>query len=506
MTDQLRDTLTRIADRAEPAPADPTLWSRARRSRRRSDLVAACAVGAAVLALVATVGVLVQPAPDRPDPSPADRDGIPSIVRGVVGDGGLPLEPDLAVGAASVAIANPTGAFVVTADDGAHHRLDLPGFDPSVYDDAEVRRSGMVGLRLSPDGTRLAYGWHAPLPEQTGQQHGFVPSGVRILDLRTGRIRGVPEDRRPPGEFDYAIRNQGFVWGRVPYGLRWSADGRYLGYDLVWAAAHPQGVEDPHWGDDLGDAYDQAMVATGGTVFDTATGIVHDVRESGPDANGFWLSGLWWTGWPKAVGDDGTLWSADVNNTLSTAPLGGRTADGPPLPGGAVGATPYAPGLVDGSRRVVLTPRSPSSQLLAVDPRSGAIERLRLDLTPVRVDLLGWIDRRHALAQVERGEEAHLTVLDLSGADVESNLAATIETAGTESTFSFATDFATADHPTRDFSEADQSGGDVTSADAPLPGAEAAGPDATWWLTGLAAAIVAAGLATLVLRRRIRVD
>ncbi|HZJ05297.1 MAG TPA: hypothetical protein VFD59_07485 [Nocardioidaceae bacterium] len=48
-----------------------------------------------------------------------------------------------------MAIANPTGAFVVTADDGMYHRLGLPGFDGQVYDVPEVRRSGMVGLSLA---------------------------------------------------------------------------------------------------------------------------------------------------------------------------------------------------------------------------------------------------------------------------------------------------------------------------------------------------------------------
>ena len=151
---------------------------------------------------------------------------------------------------------------------------------------------------------------------------------------------------------------------------------------------------------------------------------------------------------------------------------------------------------------MLLETRAPSSRLLAVDLRSGAVERLRLDLTPVRVDLLGWIDRRHALAQVQKGDEAHLTVLDLSGPDVTSNLAATIEAAGTDSTFSFATDLASTDHPTRDFSTADD-GGSV-DAEAPLPGAGAGRPDPAWLLAGLGAGLVAAALA-VVLRRRIRV-
>ena len=106
--------------------------ARAQTARRRGAIVTATAVGAAVFALAATIGVVVQPDPARPEPSPTQRPGIPNIVHGVFGDGDLELETDLAVGAASIAIANPTGAFVVTADDGIYHRLDLPGFDAGV--------------------------------------------------------------------------------------------------------------------------------------------------------------------------------------------------------------------------------------------------------------------------------------------------------------------------------------------------------------------------------------
>jgi len=57
MTDQLRETMTRIADRIEPAAPDPTLWARARRARRRGEILTASAIGAAVFAVAATVGV-----------------------------------------------------------------------------------------------------------------------------------------------------------------------------------------------------------------------------------------------------------------------------------------------------------------------------------------------------------------------------------------------------------------------------------------------------------------
>ena len=83
--------------------------------------------------------------------------GIPSRVHDPIGDGGLELERDLAVGRASVAIANDTAAFVITADDGVYHRLDLPDFDPALY---AAGGSEASGLALSPDGTKLIYGWH----------------------------------------------------------------------------------------------------------------------------------------------------------------------------------------------------------------------------------------------------------------------------------------------------------------------------------------------------------
>src|SRR5688500_2390068 len=133
MSDQLRDVLTRVADRAGPASVDPLLWEKASRARRRRDGVTVAAVVLVVVALLggiaAAAGLL------RNAPPPVDRPDPPKLIdiQGIAGDGGLRREKDLAIGRASVAIANDTGAFVVTADDGVAHRVALPGFDAPLY-------------------------------------------------------------------------------------------------------------------------------------------------------------------------------------------------------------------------------------------------------------------------------------------------------------------------------------------------------------------------------------
>jgi hypothetical protein len=128
------------------------------------------------------------------------------------------------VGQASVAIANPVGVFVVTAKDGVYRRLQLPGYAAASYD------AGRPGVALSPDGTRLAYGFRSSALRPDGRPRR---TGLRVLDLTTGSVWS----ERLQEEFDLSDLNV-FAWD-----LRWSPDGRYLGASV---AIHEVGG-DEHW-------------------------------------------------------------------------------------------------------------------------------------------------------------------------------------------------------------------------------------------------------------------
>ena len=82
----------------------------------------------------------------RPPPEESPASPRTSTIRSATASSNS--KRDLAVGRASVAIANDTAAFVITADDGVYHRLDLPDFDPALY---AAGGSEVSGLALSPD-------------------------------------------------------------------------------------------------------------------------------------------------------------------------------------------------------------------------------------------------------------------------------------------------------------------------------------------------------------------
>ena len=139
----------------------------------------ALTAAAAVLVVVALLGgIVLATGVLRADPPPADRPDRhdPIEIEGIAGDGGLRIEKDLAIGRASVAIANDTGAFVVTADDGVSHRIALPGFDAPLYARTAAERASTLPemLSLSPDGTKLIYAWHEPFVPPPATDRGQV--------------------------------------------------------------------------------------------------------------------------------------------------------------------------------------------------------------------------------------------------------------------------------------------------------------------------------------------
>ena len=367
MTDQLRDVLTRMAERAEPPASDPTLWSRARRLRRRRCVVAASAVRRSPCSrwspAVGVVGAAGSTGPSRPvaEPHraghPVDRPRRgrrrrtpprtrPGRRRRLRRD----RQPDRRVRRHRRRRRATTGST-------------CPASTPSCLRRREVRRTGMVGLSLSPDGLELAYGWHAPLPDETGQEHGFVPSGVRILDLQTGRIRG--RARGPPASGRVrraAIGYQGFPWGRVPYGLRWSPTAATSPTTWCGRPRHVEGQRGRHWGDGPRRGLRPRQLGRRhvGVRHRHGAALRRRARPGSTATSRFWLSSFW-RGRLAADGRSTTAPSreVDVNNTLATG-VAGRTLTpcrtcpaGPPT-------TTYTVGLVRRSRRVL--PRDPGPE------------------------------------------------------------------------------------------------------------------------------------------------
>jgi hypothetical protein len=90
----------------------------------------------------------------------------------------------LAVGRVAATLLSDRGLPVaVSAVDGRYHVLRLPGFLGASL------ASDPVSLAVSPDGRQLAYTWQGALPERSG---AHVPSGIRVVDTATGRIRSYP--------------------------------------------------------------------------------------------------------------------------------------------------------------------------------------------------------------------------------------------------------------------------------------------------------------------------
>lgn len=369
MSDQLHDLMNRIADRAGPAPHDPTLWDRARRARRDQRRLRAAGVGALVLAVLAVLtvaglgGQRVAEPPPVEQPDRRDGPGIPATIHGVPGTGGLALERDLGVGQAAVALSTPAGAFVVTAADGVYHRVRLAGFHP------ELHSAALAGLALSPDGRRLAWTWQGP-PGPDGSDYGW---GLRVADLTTGDVRTARVDV----SFEPGVLSN----------PRWSPDGRYVVMDEVFGV----GLVDGDWVPPADAGY---AIEYFGAVLDLRrmrlTSIVGSYLDGSPyDA---WVVAPTRRAY-RVVGDRLLTWAHTRGEVWHRTTL-------------ATGVSGASTGRISGDGRwLLLSGRDGSTGVALVDleaPGPGApVTRVG---TRAEIDVIGWTDDRHVLALESQGE------------------------------------------------------------------------------------------------------
>lgn len=194
----LQDLLAQAAEDVPTARVPRDTWRRGRRRHRRSLALRTAAVVATV-ALVGLAPGLLDRATDRSAPQPAgvgeDGPGLPDHLHAVPermsdrgNDGSWMREEvsdDLAVGPAAAAWVTPSGLpVVVDAVDGRYHLLDLPDFLLGNSLVAGWFPGDRTPLALSPDGTRLAFGFARP----TAEDGTVVPSGIRVVDLVAGEV------------------------------------------------------------------------------------------------------------------------------------------------------------------------------------------------------------------------------------------------------------------------------------------------------------------------------
>lgn len=498
MTDQLRDVLTRLADRAGPVSVDPMLWSRASRIRRRRQGFTAVTAAVVVVALLG--GIVLATGVLGTAPPPVDRPNTPNLIEidGISGDGGLHLEKDLAIGRASVAIINDTGAFVVTADDGLAHRLDLPGFDAPLFAGTAAKREGLREvLSLAPDGTKLIYAWTGPLVKvgadgKAEPRGGWIESGARLLNLTTGAI-----DTYPSGPDDLGFLTQ---LGRSNWNFRWSSDSRLVAFD--------EGDGSPGYPTEVGN----------GQVLDTTRKVtwtrlgpqlnprpVDEMRSAAPAVNDSGL--VAWVSTP----DSRSQPQLD-KQSLMTSTDGAKQQ---PLPVAAAGwgSGRFSP---DGQTLLVES-RGLSNRLLTMSPgRADGWRQLLLggDLPSeqVRTELLGWVGADKVLAVVHEATDntawntdadLALLTLDLDAGTADVAVVGQVDAGDTGSAFSFATGLLTPDIP------AEASGEPIAQEPGPAKNSEdsstldrtrlADQPWLPWAAIGLA---LGAALAVMGLRRK----
>jgi len=274
----LHDELQRIADRAPVADVSPDTWRRARRARTRDRGLVLGAALAAVALVAATVAWL----PRHVEPPVASTDSlrVPDHLYAVpdrlseqsTNDGWTSdaVDDDPAIGTAAAAWLTPKGLPVlVGAADGDYHLLELPGYAGNNWS-MGIASLHAPTIALSPDGASLAYSWAEFGPDS---DHEPIPSGLRVVDLRTGEVETFPL----PGDE-----------GTIVTGIAWSPDGQWLG----WVGARMASWTEQSMGGSTGFA---------GRI-DLASGTRTEVEIGNPDSSlGIADSGV------MAIGDDARL-------------------------------------------------------------------------------------------------------------------------------------------------------------------------------------------------------
>jgi hypothetical protein len=285
-----------------------------------------------------------------------------------------------------VALSLP-GPVVISAADGRYHLLELPG-----YDWGGSRGTDAPTMALSPDGRRLAYAWYLD-PDSMDDEH--VPSGVRIVDLETGSISSIKDERG---------------YGVIVDGLGWSPDGRYLAYNKKIRTS-PNGTRGAR------NFFVERL--------DTRT--LAAVRVDGTQGSQYGL-GVSDAGW-IAAGDPGVL----VAPSGTTSDLGIQ---------GASNAAWSADG------RGVALGSVQNGTVSIVDTATGRVRRLVAGGATVR--LLGWSrDGRVGALHLE-GESARLELYDRRG---ERTPVTTLDRRISITSVSVATELL--DQPARGFAEPD---------------------------------------------------
>lgn len=421
----LRDLLEREAGAAPHVVVAPDTWRRGRR-RRAGKAAGVVLASAAVIAGLAVMPSLldtdqaVPPAgtggslglPDHLHAPPERMSDQDSETGEWVRD---EVRSDLAVGPAAAAWVTPGGLpVVVDAETGEHHLLDLPDV---VSGDLQARSWSAPDwqpVALSPDGTRLAYGYARHLPRDDART---VRSGVRIVDLRTGEV----DWQRPLRGGDGIVVTQ----------LSWARSGGWIGWrgsrTLEWTTSSIGG---------------SSPVA--GVLGEEVRGPIVELETAGSGA--------------VAVSEGGFGYALDSGQitTFSVCPPTSKF-DTFCVPGTAsrVGGTAdVAPGAAlspDGSTLALSTYDGYDLVTLKLGERRPTVGAEGMpDDRPWQVSALGWIDDEHVLVLRDdnEGSDGILSVVPVDAEDGVSVDVGVVDSA--VGSPSIAIDLVTLDRPTVD--------------------------------------------------------